>query len=107
MSLNAAQIQGLQPNGASYKKPDDQGLYLLIKPNGSKLWHFKYRFASKEKKMLLGQWPNATLAKARLLCDSARAKVIDGIDPMMERKRQKLTSKESAANTFESVALGH
>ena len=102
---NAAQIQGLQPNGASYKKADDRGLYLLIKPNGSKLWHFKYRFASKEKKMPLGQWPNVTLAKARLLRDSARAKVIDGIDPMMERKRQKLTSKESAANTFESVAL--
>ena len=88
MPLNAAQIQGLQPNGASYKKADDRRLYLLIKPNGSKLWHFKYRFASKEKKMPLGQWPNVTLAKARLLRDSARAKVIDGIDPMMERKRQ-------------------
>ena len=70
MPLNAAQIQGLQPNGASYKKADDRGLYLLIKPNGSKLWHFKYRFASKEKKMPLGQWPNVTLAKARLLRDS-------------------------------------
>jgi len=26
-----------------YKLSDAQGLYLLIKPNGSELWHLKYR----------------------------------------------------------------
>uniref|UniRef100_UPI00391F9A9D Arm DNA-binding domain-containing protein n=1 Tax=Sphingomonas sp. BAUL-RG-20F-R05-02 TaxID=2914830 RepID=UPI00391F9A9D len=32
-----------------YKLTDGQGLYLLVRPNGSKLWRMKYRFGDKEK----------------------------------------------------------
>ena len=43
---------------------DGQGLYLLVKPNGSKLWYLKYRYAGKEKKLAFGAYPTVSLAQA-------------------------------------------
>lgn len=37
-----------------YKLADGGGLYLLVKPNGSKHWRLKYRFLGKEKLLALG-----------------------------------------------------
>ena len=37
-----------------YALSDSQGLYLGIRPNGSKLWRFKYRFLDKQKTLHLG-----------------------------------------------------
>jgi len=49
-------LTNLQVKNASYdpdpkvsdRLPDQHGLYLLLKENGSKLWRFKYRIAGKE-----------------------------------------------------------
>nr|WP_245656997.1 Arm DNA-binding domain-containing protein [Meinhardsimonia xiamenensis] len=35
------------PSDRPYKKADQFGLYILVKPNGSKHWRFKYRFGGK------------------------------------------------------------
>jgi integrase len=104
MSLKAAEISAFRAGDTSYKKADAKGLYLEIFPNGSKLWRWKYRFAGKEKRLALGAWPDVTLAKARQLCEAARATLGDGTDPGLERKRAKATARISAANTFASVA---
>lgn len=107
MSLNVQEIKGFLPTQKPYKKADAGGLYLLVKPNGSKLWHFKYRFGGKEKKMPLGAFPEVGLGEARRMRDRARLKVADGIDPMRERKREKAQIKLGAENTFESVAKAY
>lgn len=104
MSLKAAEIRAFRAGDAPYKKADAKGLYLEIFPNGSKLWRWKYRVAGKEKRLALGAWPDVTLAKARQLCEAARATLADGADPALERKRAKATARISAANTFASVA---
>lgn len=36
-----------------YKLADGEGLYVLVRPNGSKMWRLKYRFAGKEKLLSL------------------------------------------------------
>ncbi|MCT8351282.1 MULTISPECIES: Arm DNA-binding domain-containing protein [Photorhabdus] len=51
---------------------DVQGLYLLIKPSGSKRWYLKYRFAGKENRITLGEYPQVTLGKAREQRDSIK-----------------------------------
>lgn len=107
MRLNVQEIKGFLPTQKPYKKADAGGLYLLVKPNGSKLWHFKYRFGGKEKKMPLGAFPEVGLGEARRMRDRARLKVADGIDPMRERKREKAQIKLGAENTFESVAKAY
>ena len=104
MSLKAAEISAFRAGDAPYKTAVAKGLYLEIFPNGSKLWRWKYRFAGKEKRLALGAWPDVTLAKARQLCEAARATLADGADPGLERKRAKATARISAANTFASVA---
>lgn len=104
MSLKAAEISAFRAGDTPYKKADAKGLYLEVFPNGSKLWRWKYRVAGKEKRLALGAWPDVTLAKARQLCEAARATLADGADPGLERKRAKATARISAANTFASVA---
>jgi hypothetical protein len=36
-----------------YKLADGEGLYVLVRPNGSKLWRLKYRFDGNEKLLSL------------------------------------------------------
>lgn len=103
--LKAAEISGFPALESPYKKTDEKGLYLLVKPNGSKLWYFKYRFGGKEKKMPIGQFPEVGLTQARKSRDVARVKLADGIDPMLQRKREKMTARINSANSFEVVAL--
>lgn len=54
--------------------------------------------------MALGAWPKISLADARSWRNIARLKVLDGIDPALERKRTKRLARMSAGNSFKSVA---
>lgn len=105
MPLKATEISGFKPTDAAYKRTDEKGLYLLVKPTGSKLWYWKYLFGGREKKMAIGPWPEVSLAKARHVRDVNRIKLAEGIDPMMERKRAKNVARFGGDNTFAAVAL--
>ena len=59
MSLTDSQICALKPQGKQYKKFDEKGLYLLIKPTGSKLWQHRFRVAGKEKVLSYGPYPES------------------------------------------------
>jgi integrase len=107
MSLNVQEIKSFRPESKPYKRYDSGGLYLLVKPNGSKLWQFKYRFGGIEKKMPFGAFPEISLAEARRRRDRARTTVADGVDPMRERKREKAKIRLGAENTFAVVASSY
>lgn len=49
MPLNDMQIRRARPEAKAYTLGDGQGLSLLIEPNGSKSWRFRYRYAGKPK----------------------------------------------------------
>lgn len=104
MPLTDTAIRTLKPAAKSYRKSDERGLYLEIYPKGAKLWRFKYRFLDKEKRVALGAYPDVSLAQARKKRDAFREQLAQGIDPSMERKRERLVAKISAANTFKEVA---
>jgi hypothetical protein len=74
MPVKAAEIRGFQPIDTLYRKSDDKGLYLEIRPNGSKHWFLKYRIHGSEKRLSLGTWPEVSLAYARERRDDARQK---------------------------------
>ncbi|WP_028835545.1 MULTISPECIES: tyrosine-type recombinase/integrase [unclassified Pseudoalteromonas] len=105
MPIEAAEINGLKcpEDKKQIKKHDGKGLYLLIKPNGSKLWRFRYVYAGKNKEMALGQYPSIKLANARKSAEDARILLSQGIDPMAERKALKKSS-EIGEKTFVVVA---
>lgn len=73
MPLSDTAIRNAKPLDKPYKLTDAQGLYLLIKPNDSKLWQLKYRFGGKEKKLAFGAYPVVSLANARKLREEAKA----------------------------------
>lgn len=87
-----------------YKLADSLGLFLLVRPNGSKLWRMKYRHLGKEKLLSFGSYPEVTLAQARERRDAARAQIRNGLDPSFEKKRAAASARSSAGHDFETVA---
>lgn len=89
--LNNEKIKALKcpEDKEQLKKFDSNGLYLLVNSTGSKLWRLKYKYGGKHKLMALGKYPTTPLKDARKKADEARLLLLDGIDPMAERKLKK------------------
>jgi integrase len=104
MPLSHFAISKAAPRPRPYKISDGSGLHLLVEPNGSKKWRFRYRFGGREKMIALGTYPATSLADARAKRDSARSLLEAGIDPSAERKQIKAAELVAAANTFGAVA---
>lgn len=88
MGLTDKEINGLQPLLARYSKQVDRGLYIDVTTNGSKSWIFKYRFAGKQEKMVIGRYPDLSLKKAREKRDKLATDVANGTSPADEKRRQ-------------------
>ncbi len=104
MRLNDMQIRRAKVEDKAYTLSDGLGLSLLIEPNGSKSWRFRYRYAGKPKMISFGVYPMVTLADARQRREEARKQVSDGINPSEARKEQKRALKAGVENTFEALA---
>lgn len=89
----------------TYKLSDGGGMFLDVRPNGSKYWRLKYRLHGKEKLLALGVYPDVTLAEARALREEAKKKIKIGIDPSLHKQEQKIRAKENSGNTFKILAL--
>ncbi len=105
MSLTDTAIKAAKPSQKPYKLFDGRGLYMLINPDGSRWWRFKYRYGGKEKLLALGTYPDTGLKKARDRHGDARQLLGDGIDPCAAKQAEKLKRADRAAGSFEAVAL--
>ncbi|MEH5096372.1 tyrosine-type recombinase/integrase [Atlantibacter hermannii] len=103
MALTDIQIKRAKPQDKPYTLNDGQGLSLLINPDGSKGWRFRFRFAGKARLMSFGSYDLVSLAEARERRDTARKQVANGIDPVEERKARKLAQQLSTENSFEAI----
>ena len=104
MALSEFRISKAKPQEKPYKLADGGGLFLLVKPNGSKLWRQKYRHLGKERLLSHGNFPEVTLAQARQKREEARAMLSDGQDPGVEKKLAKITAETQARTTFKLIA---
>ena len=100
--LTDTAIRNTRPKDKPFKLSDENGLYLLVNPNGSRWWRFRYRVSGKEKLLSFGVYPEVTLKEAREKRDNSRKMLRDGIDPSMAKKAQKESA--SGADTFETIA---
>ena len=89
MKLTDKACKNAKPASKQYKLTDGAGLYLLVKPNGSKIWQMKYAFLGKEKTFSVGQYPLVTLLSAREARDAAKKLLMQGIDPTKAKKQEK------------------
>jgi len=103
MPLSDIKIRNLKPRDKAYKISDFEGLYILVKVSGSKSWRFKYRIDSKERLLVIGDYPAVSLAKARHARDVAKAQLADGIDPSEAKQERKRLRAEAKGQTFDSI----
>ncbi|WP_417279343.1 tyrosine-type recombinase/integrase [Celeribacter sp.] len=103
MPLSDVQIRNLKPKEKQYKISDFEGLYVLVKPNGSKLWQMKYRYFGRERLLSLGAYPAVSLAQARKLKDEARALLAQDIDPSEAKQEAKRAKREAQGHTFQKI----
>ncbi|AXK43385.1 tyrosine-type recombinase/integrase [Erythrobacter aureus] len=104
MALTDVQIRQAKPRDKEYKLADGGGLYLLVRPSGSKLWKLKLRIKGLEQKLSFGTYPQISLKEARSRRDEAKLELARGGDPVQRRRNEKQTAMLSAGNRFEDVA---
>jgi Arm DNA-binding domain len=104
MALTDVAIRAIKTTGEKQKISDSGGLQLWVSPQGTKTWHFAYRYLGKQKDMVLGQYPAVGLSEARKRRDEAKTQLASGIDPSEQKRIDKLTKAISAATTFKAVA---
>lgn len=68
---------------------DGGGLYLQVSSFETKAWVFRYMMAGRPRKMGLGDFELVSLKDARKKRDAAYSLVVDGVDPIEERKARK------------------
>ncbi len=104
MPLSDTAVRTAKARDKRYELSDEKGLYLQVKPGGSKLWRLKYRFGEREKKLAFGNYPEVSLSTARGLQLEARRLLASGIDPGEHKKQAKRVAKVAGAQTFEAIA---
>ena len=106
MALTSMEVKRLTcPEGQKQiKKSDGNGLYLLVKSSGSKLWRLRFRFNGKHQEMAFGQSPAVSLAEARKLTTEAQALLTQGVNPANERKGRR-RAQACSDRLFHAVAL--
>ena len=59
MALTDTAVRKAKPKEKPYKVTDSLGLYLVVNPQGSKLWRLKYRMEGVERKLSIGAYAAA------------------------------------------------
>lgn len=83
--LTDTQCKGFKPKDKEYKVADGDGLYLHIKPTGSKLWRLRVTINGKQTTKSLGAYPAMSLKDVRLKRDGIKSSLANGINPFMKK----------------------
>lgn len=105
--LTNIELKAMAPQAKPYKRSDGGGLFILVQPNGSKIWRLAYRFDGRQKLLSGGPYPKVTLLAARSWRENVKHQLALGLDPSQVRREevQLLAAGERAhlVNTFEQV----
>lgn len=89
--MTAKEVKSLRPRNKRYEvwDPSNVGFGIRIYPSGVKSWVYFYSCNGRRRRMMLGNYPDKSLALARNDYDKARKLVANGVDPLDDRIRQK------------------
>lgn len=102
--LTDLQCRKARAGEKDYKLADARGLYLFVTRTGFRSWRWKFRFAGKEKRLVLGAYPEMSLNAARDARENAARLLKSGVDPSLNAKQLAAVRLEETAATFEAVA---
>jgi integrase len=86
-----------------FKMSDGEGLYLLVRPNGSKLWQMAYRYGGQQKTLSFGPYPDVSLFEARERRQEAKVQLRALVDPGIMRKDAKRALRQEVENSFDEL----
>lgn len=86
------------------KLADGGGLHLFVTPAGGTTWRIKYRLDGKEKIYSIGPYPLVSLAASRVELSEVKCLLLEGKDPVSNRRVNRAANAASAEETFQSVA---
>lgn len=85
VGLTALEIKNATPG----MHADGNGLYLCVKPGGTKSWVFRFQLDGRRREMGLGALSTLEPVKARAEAARLKMKVAEGVDPLDERRTDK------------------
>ena len=104
MALSEFALRKAKPRDKPYKLFDGGGLFVHVRPNGSKHWRLKYRFDGKEKLLSYGPYPMTSIAEARAKREETKKLLNEGLDPSAQKKLDKIAAETAARQTFGLIA---
>lgn len=89
--LTDVQFSAWKNSGEYFEgRADGDGLYLCFpKSYSAPFWRFRYRFSGKQRVMVIGSYPELSLAKARAKAKEQSARVALGYDVAGEKQERK------------------
>lgn len=104
--LADSKIKNGKIQSKDYSLSDGDGLYLLIKKTGSKIWRFNYYSPIVNTRTLIsfGSYPEVSLQLARKKRDEAKELINQNIDPQEHKKQNENDLKNEMLNTFSKIA---
>ena len=97
--LTDAKIRAAKPAKKQYKFPKENGLYVLVYPNGKKGWRHSITVNGLETTLSYGNYPDVSLKLAREKRDETRRALARGVNVVAQRQAEK----QARADTFEAI----
>ena len=98
-------LSGLEPEDATYREQDGNGLYFRVKANGQKSWELRYKKPDGKWSWLgLGGYPEVSGSLARQKAAQLREDSSNGKNPLVSKQARRAADLEAANNTFEALA---
>lgn len=105
MALTDTKIKSLKPKDKAYNVADSDGLYIEVRPSGSKFWRYRFWLSSsKDGRYTIGEYPFVSLSEARKERDWAKSIARKGLNPTTEKKNQQHQIEIESKNTFMFIA---
>ena len=102
--LTDMQIRNLKAKAKPFRQAAGRGLFLLVKPDSSKHWVFRFQFEGNESSLSFGRYPEVSLLDAEAKATEAHTLLEKEINPSHQRKAEKTSNKSKSANSFEVIA---
>ena len=105
--LSDKQVENAKPKNKNYKLCDGEGLYLLVRKSGSKVWQYPYKHNGKRTVFTIGSYHkkgqpgHVSLQDARYKRHEVRSMLDESVDPNEHKSAQREAADQET--TFEAL----
>ncbi|WP_419769082.1 MAG: tyrosine-type recombinase/integrase [Candidatus Marinarcus sp.] len=99
--LNDTQLKNAKAKEKDYKLSDGEGLYFVVKKNGTKSWRYDFSYGGKRKSMSFGIYPTVSLKDARTKKDEAKYSLVNNVNPISIKRAKKTSETITLSDVIE------